>query len=98
MHIICCRRRQVEGVPAPGAMEGARAAAPAEVPPNPEAPLAQLRWQNLVAKIQARKQWSDRGRMLNYAKHGVPRNLDGKPTGFGKHLGRWAWREIRPSW
>ena len=56
------------------------------------------RWQQLMLRVQARKRWSDKGRLCNYAKNGIPRNIDGKPTGFGRHLGRWGWREISFEW
>ena len=99
---MCCRRRQALDVP--GAMGAPDNAAAEEwdamgTPDNAGAERGQRNaWQRLVSKIQSRKAWSDRGRMLNYAKHGLPKNLDGKPTGFGKHLGRWGWREIRSNW
>ena len=53
-----------------------------------------LRWRLLVQRIQARKKWSDKGRILNYSRNGLPRNLDDHATSFGKHLGRWGYREI----
>ena len=56
------------------------------------------RWIRLVKRIQSGKRWSDWGRMQNYAVHGMPKNLDDPPTGFGKHLGRWGWREITYHW
>ena len=68
----------------------------AEAPSNRER--GEYRWRRLVMKIQTRKRWSDWGRLQNYAKNGLPKNLDGKPTGFGKHLGRWGWREIAFEW
>ena len=36
--------------------------------------------------------------MMNYAKNGMPKNLDGKAQGMGRHMGRWGYREIRSSW
>ena len=51
-------------------------------------------WKRLVAKIQESRRWSIAGQALNYAKHGVPKFLDGLARGFGKHLGRRGWREI----
>ena len=57
-----------------------------------------LKWQGLVTRIQTRKRWSDHGRLLNYSKNGLPQKLNGKPQGFGKHEGRWGWREISPFW
>ena len=56
------------------------------------------KWQRLVLRIRERKRWSEKGRLLNYAKNGCPRNLDGKARGFGHHIGRWQWREIHYEW
>ena len=56
------------------------------------------RWQKLVLRIRERKRWSEKGRLLNYAKNGCPRNLDGKARGFGRHLGRWQWRGVNYQW
>ena len=57
-------------------------------------------WHRLVAKAQARRRWSVRGQALNYARNGMPQNLDGPARGFGNHRGRWdwGWREIACSW
>ena len=60
--------------------------------------VAKAQWRHLLMRVQSRKKWSDRGRLQNYAQNGVPKNLDGKPTGFGKHIGRWGWREIAYEW
>ena len=56
------------------------------------------KWQRLVQVIQRRRRWSAHGTALKYAKHGMPRNLDGPARGRGRHLGRWGWREIASSW
>ena len=87
----------VDAAAVPGEASGSREAAMvAEVPLVPAR--GKDRWCRLVMRIQFRKRWSDRGRMQNYAKHGMPENLDGPPTGFGKHIGRWGWREITYHW
>ena len=57
-----------------------------------------FQWQRLMAKAQERRKWSARGQALNYAKNGMPKNLDGPARGFGKHLGRWGWREMASRW
>ena len=57
-----------------------------------------FQWQRMMAKAQERRKWSARGQALNYAKNGMPKNLDGPARGFGRHLGRWGWREIASSW
>ena len=62
------------------------------------APPLGYRWHRLIVKAQERRKWSARGQALNYAKNGMPKNLDGPAQGFGKHLGRWGWREIASSW
>ena len=79
------------------------AKAPPPPPPGPketeEAPIpVGFHWRRLVAKAQERRKWSVRGQALNYAKHGMPQHLDGPARGFGKHLGRWGWRDIVSSW
>ena len=56
------------------------------------------KWQRLAAVMQRRRRWHAHGQALNYAKNGLPRNLDGPARGFGRHLGRWGWREIASSW
>jgi len=61
-------------------------------------PPPQNRWKRLLARIIERKRWSEKGRALNYSRNGLPRNLDGKARGFGRHLGRWGWPEIRYEW
>ena len=55
-------------------------------------------WHRFVQRIQERKRWSMQGAAHNYAKHGLPRSVDGPARGLGKHLGRWGYREIRPWW
>ena len=55
-------------------------------------------WRRMVAKAQERKAWSAKGHALNYAKNGMPQNLDGPAKGFGKHMGRWGYREIASEW
>ena len=80
--------------------EEANEFSPAPAPhPNPESrvPIGH-RWQRLVSIIQERRRWSMRGMLLNYTRNGIPKRLDGPARGFGKHLGRWGWREIRSSW
>ena len=48
-----------------------------------------FQWQRLVERIVSGKRWNDHGRMLKYAKNGMPRKLDSKkPSGIGSHLGR----------
>ena len=54
-------------------------------------------WQKLVKRIQDRKRWSQLGHTLKYSKNGVPKK-EGPATGFGKHIGRWSWREIAFCW
>ena len=56
------------------------------------------RWQTLVLRIQERRRWATRGHLLNYAKSGCPKKVDGKARGFGSHLGRWQRREIAYEW
>ena len=58
---------------------------------------ARNRWVALLDLIIARKRWSEWGRARKNAKK-MPLDLDGKARGFGKHVGRWGWREIRSSW
>ena len=67
-----------------------------EKPSKPRVP--GFHWQRMVERIQARKRWSAKASILNYSKNGLPKNLDGPATGLGKHVGRWAWREIRSNW
>jgi hypothetical protein len=69
-----------------------------EPPDNDQGLDPGFRWRLLIRRIQARTRWSDWGRLLNYSKYGCPKNLDGPAKGFGKHLGRWDWREIGDSW
>ena len=68
--------------------------------PRPKAPEANgcNRWQRLVANIIGRRQWSDRGTLFKAAKRGEPKKFGQHPTGFGSHIGRWGWREIRAFW
>ena len=54
-------------------------------------------WQKLVKRIQDRKRWSQLGHTLKYSKNGLPKK-EGPATGFGKHIGRWSWREIAFCW
>ena len=56
------------------------------------------KWERLLNRIIARKRWAAVGHAQNYAKNGMPKNLDGPATGFGRHIGRWQWREIRAWW
>ena len=56
------------------------------------------RWQTLVSRIQSRKRWSARASLPKYARNGCPKNLDVNAAGFGRHLGRWQWREIAAEW
>ena len=44
------------------------------------------------------------GHLLEYSKD-MPKDIDGKGAGLGKHIqeadkvpGRWGWREIRSEW
>ena len=69
-------------------------------PAKEDAPATQQlnKWQALVARIQGKRRWSARGQLANYAANGVPRNLDGPARGFGRHVGRWQWREITFEW
>ena len=55
-------------------------------------------WRRMLEKAIMRRMWSEKGRALNYAKNGLPRNLDGKARGFGRHMGRWGWREVASQW
>ena len=55
------------------------------------------RWQLLVKKIQDRRAWSIKATAHKHAKN-MPKNLDGPPTGLGRHLGRWSFRQIRYAW
>ncbi len=55
------------------------------------------RWQYLVMRARARKRWAVRGHAEHH-RHNMPKNLDGPPTGFGHHLGRWSWREVLHLW
>ena len=85
----------------PSWQRGTRQTTPAEASPveaTEGAPPLGYRWRRLIVKAQERRKWSTRGQALNYAKHGMPKNLDGPARGFGKHLGRWGWREIASSW
>ena len=56
------------------------------------------RWMHLVAVMRWRRRWSIQGKARQYQLRGMPKNLDGKATGFGSHIGRWQWREIRHFW
>ena len=56
------------------------------------------RWQLLVMRIQAHKRWLEKARLRSYSEKGCPRDLDGKATDIGSHLGRWQWREIAYQW
>ena len=56
------------------------------------------RWQKLILLARQRREWSMRGQMLKCKQHGMPKNLDGPAKGFGKHLGRWGYNEIRHFW
>ena len=58
----------------------------------------QNRWMHLVAVMRWRRRWSIQGKARQYSLKGMPKNLDGKATGFGSHIGRWQWREIRHFW
>ena len=55
-------------------------------------------WRRMIERIIMRRMWSEKGKALNYAKNGLPRNLDGKARGFGCHIGRWGWREVASQW
>ena len=55
------------------------------------------RWQAMVKRIQDRRKVSDRQQMHRYAKNGLPKRCTA-PVGFGSHVGRWCWREIRCIW
>ena len=56
------------------------------------------KWQRLVLVAQwKRRSWANMT-ALKYAKNGMPKNLDGPAKGFGRHLGRWQWREIASHW
>ena len=56
------------------------------------------RWQYLVELARYKRRWSLRMTAMKYKKHGMPKDLHGPPTGFGKHVGRWQWREVRHFW
>ena len=58
---------------------------PDQPPADPEASVSAglNRWQQMMLRAQARKRWSDKGRPCNYAKNGMPKNIDGKPTDSG---------------
>ena len=58
----------------------------------------QNRWMHLVAVMRWRRRWSIQGKARQYSLKGMPKNLDGKATGFGSHIGRWQWREISHFW
>ena len=59
---------------------------------------AQRSWTGLVDTIISKKRWSEKRRAQNYAKRMLALLDHGPPRGFGKHLGRWGWREISSSW
>ena len=98
--MACCRRRR--GVAARGPhVPGEDALVPevdSDDPVENPGPRHGNEWQRLVAGIQRSRQWHARSQALNYAKHGLPRNLDGPARGLGRHVGRWGWREIASSW
>ena len=56
------------------------------------------KWQALVARIQGKRRWSARGQLANSAANGCPRSIDGPARVFGRHVGRWQWREIAFGW
>ena len=56
------------------------------------------RWQKLIYRAITNRQWSENGRARNYALNGLPKSVDGPAKGFGKHLGRWGYREINYQW
>lgn len=57
------------------------------------------RWMHLVATARWRRRWSAKSKARSYSRPGrMPRNLDGPARGFGWHLGRWQWRELRHFW
>ena len=56
------------------------------------------RWMYLVSVMRWRRRWSLKATAKRYANHGMPKNLDGPAQGFGWHIGRWQWREIRQYW
>ena len=56
------------------------------------------RWMYLVSVMRWRRRWSLKATAKKYANRGMPKNLDGPPQGFGWHIGRWQWREIRQYW
>ena len=104
----CCSRRR-RGVPAPGQpghemvepesdFEFDEAWAFGGLDHDPGQAPGGNKWQRLVAKIQSGRRWSIQGTAMHYAKHGMPRNLDGPARGPWRHLGRWGWREIASSW
>ena len=68
-------------------------------PPNVKMLGAGLnRWQNLMFVAMTRKEWAVKGHMLRMRKHGLPADVYGKATGFGKHIGRWGNREVTYLW
>ena len=59
------------------------------------------KWLRFVKKLSQNKKWANHGHALNFAKNGMPQNIDGPGKGPGEHLrepgcviGRWGWREI----
>ena len=84
--IRACRRKQ--GPDAPPAPERGKAKATRERGHH---------WQRWMQLIISRKRWSVWGMARQYSLL-MPRNIDGRARGLGRHLGRWSWREVRDSW
>ena len=87
-----------EVVEGPDAREGVVVTAPtteeAERQREQRAYRCWRKWNNLMAKAISRKQWAVWGHARNYAKNGMPKNVDGPASGFGAHIGRWGWRQL----
>ena len=53
----------------------------------------------MIDKASARHAWSAKGRMLNYAKNGMPKQLDTQaPRGLTIQGQRWGHKEIASGW
>ncbi len=75
-----------------------------DVPRSSCRPHIQYKWRRLINRISLRKKWAVMGHLLEYSKD-MPKDIDGKGAGLGKHIqeadkvpGRWGWREIRSEW
>ena len=96
----CSRRRREADARVPGLLPPEFLYDPEENDSQPCGPGAPpgAKWQRLVLVIQRRRRTWAQNKALEYAKNCLLHNLDGPAKGFGRHVGRWAWREIRSSW